>query len=134
MKSAILILTCQDQKGIVAGLSSSLYRLNANILTADQYTSLDEAPDFFIRLSFEYDESSVTIDMLRCSISDVAETLSARWRLFSAQDRLKMGVMVSKEDHCVHDLLYHWKAGDLQVDIPFVISNHACHKDLVSHY
>jgi formyltetrahydrofolate deformylase len=124
METAILLMQCPDQKGIVAKISEFVFRYDANIIRSDQHTTDPENGLFFMRLEFCFDPGLVSASHLEAEFAILARGLSAQWRIHYASRRLRMGILTSKQDHCLVDLLYRWRSGELAVDIPFVISNH----------
>ena len=137
MKNYVLKLQCHDHKGIVAKVSQFLFEQSTNIVCMDEYSSDLKGGEFFLRVEFCAEKGSSSdsgIDQIQKDFSSLGEELKANWNFYSQNDRLKMGVLVSKPGHCLADLLYRWKSGDLRVDIPFVLSNHNEHKDLVEAY
>jgi formyltetrahydrofolate deformylase len=121
--SAILLTSCPDQKGIVATLSDFVFRHNGNILHADEHA--DENSNLFL-MRVEFDPKDFDIDLADFAkhFSPIAEKFAMQWRLARSNVRQKMAVLVSKYDHCLVDLLYRHKSGELVCDIPLVISNH----------
>ena len=121
--SAILLTSCPDQKGIVATLSDFIFRHNGNILHADEHA--DEGSNLFL-MRVEFDPTDFDINLADFSkhFSPIAEKFDMQWRLARSNVRQKMAILVSKYDHCLVDLLYRHKSGELACDIPLVISNH----------
>lgn len=134
MKDLVLLFQCHDQTGIVAKISDFIFQKGGNIVTADQYSTDPEGGHFFIRIEFYVDEAQQTKESLANEFSPIATSFNAEWRLVEKGMRQRMGIMVSKPDHCLVDLLYLWKSGELAVDIPFVVSNHKDHKETVEAY
>lgn len=134
MENAVLLIQCPDQKGIVARVSDLVYRYDANVIQSDQHTTDPENGDFFMRLEFYFDPDRVGRRHLEEEMAILARRLGAHWRIFYTATPLKMGILVSRQDHCLFDLLYRWKSGELGVDIPFVISNHDDARALVERY
>ncbi|MCI1301336.1 formyltetrahydrofolate deformylase [Acetobacter sp.] len=114
----VLIVTCSAQPGLVAAWSTALYETGANIVELNQHTDLS-AGQFFMRLAFLGDAlpSEETMDTL-------ATRFGARWQLYPAGARQRVLILVSKFDHCLADLLYRWRIGELPMDPVAVISNH----------
>ncbi len=125
----ILTLVCPDRPGIVASISQGLVDLDANILENAQFGDQPTAM-FVMRTRFETPvESSVWIeDALEPRSSELGATVRVR----REDHRPRVLVMVSKYDHCLVDLLYRWRAGELAIDIPLVVSNHPDLADLVA--
>jgi len=121
--SAILLTSCPDQKGIVAALSDFVFRHNGNILHADEHA--DENSNLFLmRVEFDPTDFDINLADFAKHFSPIAEQFAMQWRLARSNVRQKMAILVSKYDHCLVDLLYRHKSGELACDIPLVISNH----------
>ncbi|MBU2221189.1 MAG: formyltetrahydrofolate deformylase, partial [Candidatus Omnitrophica bacterium] len=135
-KPFIFVLTfqCLDRQGIVARISDFILKHNGNIITADQYSTSPEAGDFFTRIEFYLPDSVCSRKALEEDFIPVAREFNANWRIHDKSIKLKMGIFTSRLDHCLADLLYLWKTGDLDVEIPFVASNYAANKELVEQY
>ena len=131
--TAILLISCPDQKGLVATIADFVYRHNGNILHADEHA--DEASNLFL-MRVEFDPTDFTIDLADFSrhFSPVAEKFQMRWSLAQSSRRLKMAILVSKYDHCLVDLLYRHRSGELPCDIPLIISNHPDNKPIADFY
>jgi formyltetrahydrofolate deformylase len=131
MNRARMLISCPDQPGIVAAVSQFLFEHSANIVQSDQYTMDPEGGMFFIRIEFDLPELGSRIDQLKSDFEHVAERFRMDWRLTLASRKKRLAIFVSKEDHCLLELLWHWRAGDLDADIAMVISNHPDMKPLV---
>jgi formyltetrahydrofolate deformylase len=131
--TAILLLSCPDQKGLVATIADFIYRRNGNILHADEHA--DEGSNLFL-MRVEFDPSEFTIDLkdFEREFSPVADRFQMTWRLAVSSYRPKMAILVSKYDHCLVDLLYRHQSGDLACEIPIVISNHPDNRPLADFY
>lgn len=134
METAVFLIQCTDQRGIVARVSDFVFRYNGNIIQSDQHTTDPENGQFFMRLEFCFDPDFVSHKHLEDEFGILARTLNAQWQIHYVRQRLRMGILVSKQDHCLLDILYQWKSNELSVDIPFVISNHEAVRDSVEHY
>lgn len=121
--SAVLLISCPDQKGIVASIAEFLYRNNANILHADQHQDATHQL-FFMRVEWDLTAFEVPLDAFQTHFQPLAERFQMKWRLARSQYRPKVGILVSKFDHCLADLLYRHQSGELPCDIPLIISNH----------
>jgi len=122
---AILLVKCPDRPGIVAAISSFLFRHGANITDFDQHTSEDESAVYFTRLEFQTDRIDLPLDHLEKAFAlDVARPFSMDWRLTLSSRRKRVAVLVSRQDHALLELLWTWKRGDLRADVIAVISNH----------
>jgi formyltetrahydrofolate deformylase len=131
-RSFVLLFQCPDQKGIVAEVSQFILAQGGNIIAADQYTTDPYRGRFFMRV--EFCASAVSKDLLRRDFTRIARRFVAEWRIFDKADTLRMGIMVSRPDHCLVDLLYLWKAGELRVEIPLIVSNCPDHEQAASRY
>ena len=119
-----LLISCPDQPGIVAAVSNFIFTYHGNILESDQHSTNQEDCAFFMRISF--DESGFTLPQIELeqAFRPIAERFSMKWSLSYSRQRKRVGIFVSKLDHCLIDLLWRWKSGELAMDIPFIISNH----------
>lgn len=131
MKKAILIIQCPDQKGIVAAVSQFLYRYQGNILEVDQHVD-QELGMFFMRAAWELDSFSLSQDQIGERFeAEIARIYSIDFQLHFNLPRPRMAIFVSKLSHCLFDILGRHHAGQLEVDIPLVISNHADLRQIV---
>jgi formyltetrahydrofolate deformylase len=122
---AILLVQCPDRPGIVAAISSFLFRHGANITDFDQHTSEDEGGVYFTRLEFQTGNLDLPLDDLeRAFALDVAKPFAMDWRLSLSTTRKKVAVLVSKHDHALLELLWTWKRGDLRAEVTTIVSNH----------
>jgi formyltetrahydrofolate deformylase len=131
--SAILLLSCPDRKGLVAAISDFVFRHNGNILHADEHA--DEGSNLFL-MRVEFHAVSFDIDLADFSkhFSPIAEKFEMQWRLARSDYRPRMIILVSKYDHCLVDLLYRHKSGELACDIPLIISNHPDNQPIADFY
>jgi formyltetrahydrofolate deformylase len=120
---AILLLSCPDQKGIVASVSRFIYEHNGNIVHADQYTDTEKGR-FFMRIEWELDGFSLCRPEIPKVFAPLAERFEMEWALRFADYVPKVAIFVSKTSHCLYELLLRQQAGDLQADIKLIISNH----------
>ena len=121
-----LVVVCADRPGIVAAVSRFLFEQGANIIESDQYSSDSEAGRFFLRMVFRLEELQTRLDALRAAFArEVAGPLELGWRLHPAATPKRVALMVSREDHCLLDLLWRVRRGELEdTDVGVVISNH----------
>ncbi len=117
----ILTLSCPDQTGIVAKVSALLFERGANILDAQQYDDV-EAGRFFMRVSF--DPGAGDPEALRAGLAALADPLSMDWSLTDPKVRRRVMILASQQDHCLADLIWRWRQGELKMDISAVVSNH----------
>jgi len=117
----ILTLSCPDQRGIVAKVSAFLFERGCNILDAQQFDD-QETGQFFMRVVFDADGADRAA--LRGDFGDLATTLKMKWTLRDRAERYRVLLLASKFDHCLADLVYRWRIGELPMDIVGVVSNH----------
>ncbi|NQY75241.1 MAG: formyltetrahydrofolate deformylase [Candidatus Margulisbacteria bacterium] len=134
MEPIILRFECPDQPGIIATLSTFLFKKGANILDVDQHSTLEEKGRFFCRIVFCFKEKGISLTKLETSFKKAMSPFKANVVFSHHSQKMRMGILASKESHCLADLLYRWQSGNLPVDIPFVISNHPDHQSMVSHF
>ncbi|AQZ49126.1 formyltetrahydrofolate deformylase [Paenibacillus larvae subsp. pulvifaciens] len=126
-----MLISCPDQPGIVAAVSRFLYEQGANIIQSDQYTMDPSGGMFFIRIEFDLPDLGSRRSVLEQDFAEAASRFDMQWKLFIASEKKRLALFVSKEDHCLLELLWHWRAGDLDADIAMVISNHPDMEELV---
>jgi formyltetrahydrofolate deformylase len=119
----ILTIVCPDRTGIVAAISSFLAENGANILDSQQYSEEADCT-FFMRIVFDADGMSLPRTEIEKAFGVVGERFSMRWRLRFSDDVPAMGIMVSRFEHCLVDLLARYRIGELPVRIPLIVSNH----------
>ncbi|MSQ30957.1 MAG: formyltetrahydrofolate deformylase [Dehalococcoidia bacterium] len=129
--SARLLVQCADRPGIVAAVSQFLFQHGANIMQADQYSTAGGADRFFMRVEFQTAALDCSMDALNEAFrAEIAPRFDMDWRL-AAVHRPRVAVLASRTDHCLLELLWRWRGGELPIDIPAVISNHeALRKDV----
>ena len=116
----ILALSCPNQPGIVAVVSTYLFEHNCNILDAQQYDDT-ESTIFFCRIVFDRVED---FEALRDGFAPIAERFKLVWRMHPRDEKKRVMILVSRFDHCLGDLLYRWRIGELNMDISAIVSNH----------
>ena len=121
--SAILLLKCPDRKGLDAAIADFIYWHGGDILHFEQYQAGDER---FYLARVEWDLTGFEFDLQDFPkwFAPIAEQFSIEWRITTSQYRPRVGIFVSKYDHCLVDLLYRQKTGELACEIPLIISNH----------
>jgi formyltetrahydrofolate deformylase len=134
MTRTVLLIQCPDKKGIVARVSEFVFRHECNILTSDQHTTDPAGGRYFMRIVFALEEDRVSRESFEHDWEAVAKELEANWSIHYATETPRMGILVSKQDHCLFDLLYRHRSGELNVRIPLVISNHENCRELVERY
>ncbi|ARA93445.1 formyltetrahydrofolate deformylase [Rhodothermaceae bacterium RA] len=123
--TARLLITCPDQTGIVAAVSSFLYNHGANITALDQHATEREGGTFFMRLEFQTPHLDLSRGVLEQAFAEaVARRYQMDWRISYAAERKKVAILVSKHDHALLELLARWARGELAGEVTMVISNH----------
>ncbi|GHH99195.1 formyltetrahydrofolate deformylase [Neobacillus kokaensis] len=126
-----LLVSCPDQPGIVSAISQFLFSHNANIIESSQYSTNPEGGEFFIRIEFECPFLKDKENQMAEEFSEIAAKFSMDWRLTPVYKVKRTAIFVSKELHCLLELLWEWQSGDLMTDIALVISNHEAARDVV---
>lgn len=126
-----LLVSCPDRPGIVSAISQFLFSYNANIIESSQYSTNPEGGVFFIRIEFECPFLKEKAKEMEQQFHDIAVKFSMEWRLTPVYKVKKTAIFVSKELHCLLELLWEWQSGDLMTDIALVISNHEEARDVV---
>lgn len=131
MNKAILIIQCPDQKGIVAEVSRFLYSYEGNILEVDQHVD-EEMGRFFMRAAWELDSFSLKKEEIADRFEqEVGKRFKMEFKLHFNFPKPRMAIFVSKLSHCLFDILGRYHAGQIEVEIPLVISNHPDLKTIV---
>lgn len=131
---ARMLISCPDGPGIVAAVSRFLYEHGANIVQSDQYTMDPEGGMFFMRVEFDLDGLDGRIAALRSDFQAIASQFQMEWNIYQLSRKKKLAIFVSKEDHCLVELLWQWQAGDLDAEISMVVSNHPDMKEYVESF
>jgi formyltetrahydrofolate deformylase len=131
--TAILLVSCPDQKGLVATVSDFIFRHGGNILHTDEHTDAESAW-FLMRVEFDPDGFDLPLGEVARHFDPIADRFGMEWRLTQPGQRKRMVIMVSKYDHCLVDLLYRHKIGELNCDIPLIISNHDDNRPVADFY
>jgi formyltetrahydrofolate deformylase len=118
-----LLVSCPDRPGIVAAVSRFLFESGANIVRSDQHSSNPEGGDFFLRMEFAMRPEATRGLAERFGLA-VAEPFRMTWRMWNAAVPKRLAVLVSRSDHCLLDLLWRWRRGELDAQIVLVASNH----------
>ena len=124
MNKITLQIHCKDQSGIIAAVTNFIALNNGNIVYIDQH--VDREQDiFFMRLESEFVGDKFCVDIFKDDFkSSLAETFNMKWRVYSSEDKINMALFVSKYDHCLFDILGRYVSGELNLHIPFILSNH----------
>ncbi|OAB39255.1 formyltetrahydrofolate deformylase [Paenibacillus macquariensis subsp. defensor] len=131
---ARMLISCPDGPGIVAAVSHFLHQHGANIVQSDQYTMDPAGGMFFMRVEFDLVELEQKLPGLEEQFKEVASMFKMNWRIHNVNRKKKMAIFVSKEDHCLVELIWQWQAGDLDGEIAMVVSNHPDMKEYVESF
>lgn len=130
--TGVLLLSCPDQRGVVAAVADFIATNNGNIVHAEQHTD-DVEKVFFQRVEFELDGFGIERDLILDAFASVAERFGMTVDLRFTDVKPRVAIMASKQPHCLFDLLTRWRAGEMPADVVGVIDNHPDHADLVEH-
>ena len=123
-KMITILISCPDQPGIVASVSQFIFEHHGNIFQSDQHSTSLHHGTFFMRVSFTEDSFTLSEPDLIDAFRPIAHAFRMDWSVHYSRHRKRVGILVSKLDHCLTDLLWRWKSGELAMDIPCIISNH----------
>jgi formyltetrahydrofolate deformylase len=121
--TATLLIDCPDQKGLVAAIANFLLQHEANILHADQHQDAERGL-FFMRVEWDLEGFSLPLGELSAKFSPIAQRFKMRWRIKLSSPRPKIALFVSKQEHCLVDILFRHQNGELACEIPVILSNH----------
>jgi formyltetrahydrofolate deformylase len=119
----VLTLSCPNRPGIVAAVSTCLYEVGCNILDAQQFDDL-ETGVFFMRVVFNRTPEARDFAFIQDALAAVANRFGMDWALRDRAERRRVMLLASKSDHCLADLIYRWRIGELPMDLVGVVSNH----------
>lgn len=122
--TAVLLIHCPDQPGLVHAVTHFIFEHAGNILDLEQH--IDREDDvFFMRVEWSLEKFTIAKADIASRLAPIAESRSMWWRLQFSSERKRLALFVSKESHCLYDLLSRHEAGELPADIPLIVSNHA---------
>ena len=121
--TAVLLVSCPDQKGLVAAVSDFVYRHDGNIRSADQHTD-DEVGVFLQRVEWDLAGFRIHREGIAEAFRPVAERFGMTWDLRWSDEVPRMALFASRLGHCLQDLLWRWRSGELRAEVPVVVSNH----------
>lgn len=132
-KRAILLISCPDKPGIVTTVSNFIFQQGGNIVDSDQHTDL-ESGVFFMRLEWELEKFKLSKADLEKKIGVLASKFNMRTQLYYSDRKSRVAILVSKYEHCLYDLLVRRELGELEVEIPLILSNHPDLKPVAQHF
>lgn len=124
IQSAILLIYCPDQKGIVATVTEFIQKHNGNILHLDQHVE-PQKRIFFMRIEWDLKDFAISRDHIgEIFSSGIAEKFRMQWKLHFSGEVPRLALFVSKLSHCLYDILSRWQSKELMVEVPLIVSNH----------
>ena len=124
MKNITILINCKDSKGIIAGITSFIHEQKGNIVYVDQYVDREEEM-FFMRLECEFVKNEFFEATFKDNFNNnIGALFNMTWQLHDTDKKPKMAIFVSKFSHCLYDILSRYNTGELEVEIPLIISNH----------
>ncbi|WP_310379268.1 formyltetrahydrofolate deformylase [Flavobacterium sp.] len=124
MQQIIILIHCKDQKGIIAAVTNFILKIEGNIIYIDQHVDVEQDV-FFMRLECELTNKTVSLAAVKNDFQQtIATDFKMSWELYLKEQKPRMALFVSKYDHCLFDILGRFSAGELNIEIPLIISNH----------
>jgi formyltetrahydrofolate deformylase len=124
VQSATLLISCADRKGLVAGVTDFIARHDGNILHLDQHVDAQENV-FFMRVEWDLANFSIPAEGIAAAFQPIADGFDMTYGLHFSWDVPRMAIFVSKESHCLYDILSRCQSGEWRVDVPLIVSNHS---------
>lgn len=131
--TAVLLLSCSDQKGLVASISNFISDIGGNIINLAEHVDSDEKM-FFIRVEWKMDEVQYSHSELSTIFKPLADRINAKWRIELAEKKHKIAIFVSKYDHALQEILWRHKLGEFNTEICSIFSNHNELETLAKNY
>jgi len=134
MNKITLLIHCKDQSGIIASVTNFIADKGGNIVYIDQHVDREQNI-FFMRLESEFFTNDFNTKVFKTVFKEtLAEKFEMKWRIYSSELKPKMALFVSKYDHCLYDLLGRYNSGELNLEIPFIVSNHSDLKPIADNF
>ncbi|MFD0837139.1 formyltetrahydrofolate deformylase [Mariniflexile aquimaris] len=134
MQKITILIHCKDRPNIIASVTNFIAKKDGNIVYIDQHVDREQNI-FFMRLESEFSKESFSADAFRDAFRiNLADIFDMKWRIYSSARKPKMALFVSKYDHCLYDLLGRYNSGELNLEIPFIISNHLDLKPIADNF
>ncbi|MEL6162706.1 MAG: ACT domain-containing protein, partial [Cyanobacteria bacterium J06628_3] len=118
--TACLLISCPDQQGLVAKIANFIYSNGGNIIHADQHTDF-ESGLFLTRIEWLLDNFNLPKELIAPAFNSIAQPLEAKWELHFSDRIPRLAIWVSKQDHCLLDLLWRHRAKEFVAEIPLII-------------
>jgi formyltetrahydrofolate deformylase len=134
MQKIIILIHCEDQKGIIAAVTDFILRIEGNITYIDQHVDFEQNV-FFMRLECELTNPNSNLTAIKNVFEiSIATDFKMSWEIHPKEKKPKMALFVSKYDHCLFDILGRYSAGELNVEIPMIVSNHVDLKPIAERF
>ncbi len=131
---AILLIHCNDRKGLLSSITNFLYENEGNIIDLDEHVDKQEKT-FFMRVEWELDGFTILKEEIATVFAvQIGSQYDMHWQLHFTDKKPRMAIFVSKASHCLYDILSRHYSGEWQVEIPLIVSNHAMHKQVADRY
>jgi len=131
--TATLLISCPDRRGLVAKFANFIYAHNGNIIHADQHTDF-AAGLFLTRIEWQLEGFDLSREEIASAFSAIAQPLQANWQLHFSDRLRRIAIWVSRQDHCLLDLMWRQQSQELLAEIPLIISNHPNLKPIADQY
>ncbi|MEL6461722.1 MAG: formyltetrahydrofolate deformylase [Cyanobacteria bacterium J06621_15] len=131
--TACLLISCPDQQGLVAKIANFIYSNGGNIIHADQHTDF-ESGLFLTRIEWLLDNFNLPKELIAPAFNSIAQPLEAKWELHFSDSIPRLAIWVSKQDHCLLDLLWRHRAKEFLAEIPLILSNHPNLKEIAEQF
>ena len=131
--TACLLISCPDKQGLVAKIANFIYSNGGNIIHADQHTDFENGL-FLTRIEWLLDDFNLQQDLIAPAFNSIAQPLEAKWELHFSDSIPRLAIWVSKQDHCLLDLLWRYRAKEFIAEIPLIISNHPNLKEVAEQF
>ncbi|MGI6525198.1 MAG: formyltetrahydrofolate deformylase [Bdellovibrionota bacterium] len=133
MKSAICLISCHDQKGIVAKVTNFIFSNNGNILHLDQHID-PQSETLFMRVEWLLDDPAVSLKTLSESFQSIANFFNMDYTIHLSEEKERVAIFVSTVSHCLYDILLKVKSGELNCEVPLIISNHTTCREIADYF
>ncbi|MEP0883281.1 formyltetrahydrofolate deformylase [Trichocoleus sp. ST-U3] len=131
--TATLLVSCPDRRGLVAKIANFIYANGGNIIHADQHTDF-AAGLFLTRIEWQLEDFNLPRELIGPAFNAIAQPLQANWQLHFSDTVPRIAIWVSKQDHCLFDLIWRHRAKEFSAEIPLIISNHPDLKDVAAQF
>jgi len=131
--TALLLLSCPDQSGLVSRISHFIFERGGNVLDLDEHVET-EAKRFSLRVAWDMKDFSILPSELDEAFAPLAKEFNAQWKISFLEKKLRIAIFVSRHEHCLQEILWRHSIGEYAVEIPLIISNHSDLKSLAEYY